>query len=415
MDEDIKLYLRSRFGIEVTLEQVRSTILHGFGGGDEGDADDGEVIDLMELTTIILIPLLLKASIVEGNGMALPEGILPPPDRLLQDVIDMVVHDSGSTASFTKDGAPVVTAELVRKILLIYGETQMADDERLIQEMLDACGDNDDNKENDDEAGGDGQVTFVPSSFGRALTRDVTLFDLTNETKQSSLIQDVFGHTRNTPRRRAKDRRANRDPTLDATAATSMLASNSEKTKAEEPDVQNAIERVENQGQEIQELTRIFTAPAIDIQAGTYRSKLLAVTVWGSVLFGLILSILQNSLYVGNEECGDLYYPDGSFGDNFNGMMCDTTTSIYRWLIYFGMFCLLGMTAVGLSSLGNYVGNTRWYLPLLGLLCTFLESNRPRDVMEKFLVPHEWFNNPPPPFPPLSPSTCATRPGMFFW
>ena len=45
-DEDIKAYLRSRFGIEVSLEEVRKTILQGLGGSD----DEGEIIDLMELT-----------------------------------------------------------------------------------------------------------------------------------------------------------------------------------------------------------------------------------------------------------------------------------------------------------------------------------------------------------------------------
>lgn len=40
--EDIQLYLKSRFGIDVEREDVTKTILQGMGGG----ADDGDVIDL---------------------------------------------------------------------------------------------------------------------------------------------------------------------------------------------------------------------------------------------------------------------------------------------------------------------------------------------------------------------------------
>jgi hypothetical protein len=160
-DEDIQLYLKSRFGIVVTLEQVRSTILHGFAGGDEGTLDATKVIDMMELTAIILIPLLLKVSIVEGDGGTLPEGVLPPPENLLKDVIEMIVHDSGASAFTATDGATLVTADLIKNIFSIYGEWEMSNDEELIQEMFDAC---------KDVFGEDGQLAFAPRSFGRALT-----------------------------------------------------------------------------------------------------------------------------------------------------------------------------------------------------------------------------------------------------
>ena len=61
--EDIQVYLLSRFGIDVTLEEVRQIIMRGMGGSSNED----EVLDLMEVTAIILIPLLLKAAYVEGS------------------------------------------------------------------------------------------------------------------------------------------------------------------------------------------------------------------------------------------------------------------------------------------------------------------------------------------------------------
>lgn len=55
---DISNFLCSRYGIKVSEEEVRKTILKGFGGGDEDD----ECIDLTELVAILMIPFLLKAS-----------------------------------------------------------------------------------------------------------------------------------------------------------------------------------------------------------------------------------------------------------------------------------------------------------------------------------------------------------------
>jgi len=61
--EDIQVYLLSRFGIKVTLDEVQTIIMDGMGGS----SNDDEVLDLMEVTAIILIPLLLKAAYVEGS------------------------------------------------------------------------------------------------------------------------------------------------------------------------------------------------------------------------------------------------------------------------------------------------------------------------------------------------------------
>ena len=44
-DQDISLFLRSRFGLDISCQQVRETILQGMGGSSE----DGEVVDLMEM------------------------------------------------------------------------------------------------------------------------------------------------------------------------------------------------------------------------------------------------------------------------------------------------------------------------------------------------------------------------------
>jgi hypothetical protein len=307
--------------------------MHGFAGGDEGTLDATEVIDMMELTAIILIPLLLKTSIVEGEGKTLPKGVLPPPGNLLKDVIDMIVHDSGAYAFHTnKDGVTHVTADLIKNILLIYGEVDMANDDDLIREMVDAC------KNEPDE---EGLSAFTPKSFGLALTRDVTLFDLTNETRASTIIEDVFGRTRK--------------------GKPSIPFDNHDAQPG-------AVVEAASKGHGINDLKRVYTAPAIDIQAGTYRSKVLIVALWGSVMFQLIRLALENSQ--STERCDELYVSEGNIAENLNGIACETNSSVINWLVRFAIFCGFGLVTIGMGGLGNYVGNTRWYLSLIGMTCT---------------------------------------------
>jgi hypothetical protein len=95
-NDDIQVYLLSRFDIKVTKE-IQTIIMDGIGGS----SNDDEVLDLMEVIAIILIPLLLKAAYVEGSyddvenniHKTLPPGVLPPPSDLLADCANIIIHD----------------------------------------------------------------------------------------------------------------------------------------------------------------------------------------------------------------------------------------------------------------------------------------------------------------------------------
>jgi hypothetical protein len=88
VDEDIRLFLLSRYGIDVSVESVRKHILSGMGGG----AEDTEVIDAMEVMAILMIPIVRKAAEMQ-KGIDLPPGILVPPKELLDLVLTMILTD----------------------------------------------------------------------------------------------------------------------------------------------------------------------------------------------------------------------------------------------------------------------------------------------------------------------------------
>jgi hypothetical protein len=87
-DEDIRLFLLSRYGIDVTVDEVRSAILSGMGGGSY----DAEVLDAMELVAILMIPALRKTDAFRRNE-SIPKDILMPPEGLLEKVLHMVLTD----------------------------------------------------------------------------------------------------------------------------------------------------------------------------------------------------------------------------------------------------------------------------------------------------------------------------------
>ena len=121
----------SRYGIRVSEDEVNKTIIQGLGGGSDQD----DVLDLMEMVSMLLIPTILKAArkeylrekSEEGHGddeqeeLAVLEesarvdgsrgasvsnkmetgddGLVPTPRGLLDFVLKMILHDVSLTTS----------------------------------------------------------------------------------------------------------------------------------------------------------------------------------------------------------------------------------------------------------------------------------------------------------------------------
>ncbi|VEU37742.1 unnamed protein product [Pseudo-nitzschia multistriata] len=425
--EDIQVYLCSRFGIDVGLDEVRQTILRGMGGSSNED----EVLDLMEVTAILLIPLLLKAAYVEGSynddfgafnnkgndesetpsvasaaadncsTIPLPQGILSPPADLLKVCADIILHDV--LVGCRKDSGAeteAITTDFIRNILLMYGEDELAADQTLLEEMVEACRFesiegrvcHDEETANKSNACAT-NTAFDAKAFGRGLTSDVRLYDLRNETRQSSIMEDIYFHNRirfedahdgDDTTRIPKNEKSikNLNASLLVKRRGSITAKNTigDPTKivpsSLEVDTDTGVETTLPSMMNIHEVKRIYTAPAIDILAGTYRSKVLIVCLWCATVFGLFsLTWIRNPLGIDriDAKCNELYGEQGSITANAFGMFCHAGASVLNWLFCFAMFCVFGISIIGMASVGNFnMEQPRWYLPFFGCVAILL-------------------------------------------
>lgn len=266
---DIKVYLRSRFGIEVTHRQVCDTILQGMGGG----SDDEEVLDLMEMVAILLIPVLLKATCRQrGHELEADTTADTPPANLIDFVREMIVFDVVGETEISSATPPELTVDLLQKIFEAYGEEELARDEKLLQSMIVHAQGVDMEADVADKStthtGGGAPNLFDMDTFAAALTNDVTLFNIHNETRASNVYMDVF---EGEPGRK------------------SIHAKTSKTTEHDLP--------------EPMEVTHIYTAPSIDSTAGTYRSKTLLVTLWAGTLFCYYAFIRPNMPSPNSSDC----------------------------------------------------------------------------------------------------------------
>jgi hypothetical protein len=349
----------SRYGIQVTEEEVKETILREFGQcsrqGDEltdekdenSEQDNStgenssqktlrkamEHLDLTQVLALLLIPALLKAKSkleerqinthidVEFSSMSsfrtalensqiASESVLQTPDEarapedqivqtpekashlklasmigrssgprtkrwtvnqsekgdahspdagLIEDVLEMILHDvTGNT-----EPQPL-TKELLKQILVFYGEIDMADDDDLMNEMIAAAY----GGESQDIEGK--QLMLDKYTFARALTADVELYNIENENSVTTNFYDVYG---------------------------SNVPQSSE----------------EGEDDSVQRANTVWTFPSIDYTADTFRSKSFVILLWVTWIISYFAYMSDpEGLYkygmLGCEENGDGFW-----------------------------------------------------------------------------------------------------------
>lgn len=167
-----------------------------------------------------------------------------------------------------------LSPDLVRRILVAYGEYELAADESLVQEMVHAASGrgeetvaaDDNHQSNNDNENPKYHTKFNVHALAEALTYDVRdLYDIRNEVRMTTNFDDVY-ITEETIRAKEEE--------MFATATT-----DSELLKAhkETQEFREKLAVSEN-------LEHVNTIPWIDITAGTYRSKGLTVLLWATIL-----------------------------------------------------------------------------------------------------------------------------------
>lgn len=291
---DIRLFLLSRYGIEVTDGEVQTKIIRGLGGGNE-ETDD--TLDLMEVVAMLTIPTLRKAAASNDGDDELKEGLIKPRAGLIDFVLQMMLHDC-TGASSSSNEPKKLTKTLIKRLLRSYDEHELAENDEVIEEMLLAASTGDETSEG----------FFDGTMFARALTQDVQMYSLANEVRLSTFHDDVF--------------------------LTKNKAETEEWDEQEEGISRAVVMERRKLGEELKK--RRFTFSAIDTTAGTYRSKALVVMLWASftlTYFTYYHSELQNTT---NGACDDFPYVYGASWDSQSDAIgCSVAISILRWLIIF--------------------------------------------------------------------------------
>jgi len=173
---DVVCYLASRHGIRVDIHFVRQQLMPGLAGAFGENPDP--VFDLVEITSILLIPHLVRAA---ANN----------EDDFFERILDIVLQDvAGTTTGLIEKGErPPLTRELIQAILECYGEQENARNED-IDDMLQAAG-----VVADDENSSTTLVKLTPQVLARAATSDLKQYKLEWEDSMTTHFYDALQGT----------------------------------------------------------------------------------------------------------------------------------------------------------------------------------------------------------------------------
>lgn len=374
--EDIQRFLMSRYGIKVTEDQVRNTILEGMGGGSTQD----DVLDLMEVVAMLLIPIFLKAArkdylcedestddlsvlqesrrstarSIRTRWEAKDDGIIPSPPGMIDFVLKMILHD------VTGDRKPKqLTKDLIKRILVSHGENALADNDELVDEMYDAATSFDAVPKEEGATATTNDTENTPAvmldaeTFATALTQDIQLYDIRNETRLTTNFADVY---------LTDEDLLEREEEMFATTSTNEeLVRKHRETQALRAKMQMS-----------EQLERVNTVPFIDTTAGTYRSKGILVMLWATILITYFAySDLTRNV---GETCRDelAYVYNSAWSENVDAIFCESFVSIFNWMLFFFGFSVFGVICVFIGSFGNAVDGKKAWKPLVSCLFVLL-------------------------------------------
>mmetsp|Transcript_15838 Transcript_15838/g.22648 ORF Transcript_15838/g.22648 Transcript_15838/m.22648 type:complete len:1024 (-) Transcript_15838:164-3235(-) len=392
-DKDISRFFSSRYGIKITHDEVRLSLLKGFSGRKE---DEG-FIDLCELASALLIPFLLKANaaiyespihklmvkksvapdvvrkyIGDGSSQAKDdpntinswehkefvrkcklstELTLRKSPKIISDVLTMMIHDSVGPVS--SDHPPALEVRLLQRIFRTYGEVELSNDTNLLNEMIEVA------------AAGLGTVSSARAqddgtqkprlvldtlTFIRALTSDVLLFDVDSELETTTNEHDVFN---------ANLKAGGRFTSMYAEKIVDSISRRTAKTNCDNTD-DLTLEEVEDPKssnlKNSRPILKLFTSPGIDFFADTYRSKFLTCALWVGFLISYLSQIYFSASHA-EQEAQSTYSTEVFL------------TTMRNWFFKGLTVGLVGLAYVGFGGLGNNMFVTS-IMPSLAAIAT---------------------------------------------
>eukprot|EP00588_Corethron_pennatum_P026009 CAMPEP_0194317770 /NCGR_PEP_ID=MMETSP0171-20130528/14493_1 /TAXON_ID=218684 /ORGANISM="Corethron pennatum, Strain L29A3" /LENGTH=802 /DNA_ID=CAMNT_0039074483 /DNA_START=35 /DNA_END=2440 /DNA_ORIENTATION=+ len=358
-DVDIASFLMSRYGILVTPEEVRKTIMHGLGGGDTED----ESLDMIEVVAILLIPTLLKAGagISPFDDVHIKEGLKNAWQIALEkkknkdaqakmpdlDMIE-VVHRMIMKDTTGSDEPRSLSKELLVEILIAYGEEEIAMDGDVLDKMLAIAG------------GAD--APFNVENFTKALTDDVDLYDPRKEIEESTFYYDVFGTDENdivgataavAVATNTQDTDLERDMAgadVESEAGKDAARADVDLNQLLATDLDNDIADNGDWAAPVK-MKKVFTNPSFDYSAGTYKSKYAVAFLWAFLMVFLLWIYTDRNDFFSFIKIQYCRTKDDGVVDSKPG--CEIGNSVIKSMLYFILWGLLGMGLIAVGSFGN--------------------------------------------------------------
>lgn len=354
--KDVKAFLMSRYGILVQEEEVLQLIFSDLAGG--GEAHD--CIDISELVAILLIPYLVK-TVTDIHPEISKSALLTSTrvnkykkehEELVTTGVDgssmityvlriILEHATGSIKP------QPLTKELVKKIFARYNELDLVIDEDLIDEMIQVATD------------GQPGALFDETTFARALTSDVGLYDVNKEARISTHYQDVFGRYAG-----AVDKETpivvDKETLVSSVDALTERHYNNAQTKDSDVKDNDHIDEEEGWRDKApsnrwRKVKKVLTLSQIDFLAGTFRMKTQYVLVWvGLILFTLSYLNTKFSYPCSGKTDIDFY-------------VCVASTSVGSWMVTFITYIIIGSLFVLTLSQGNHSEQIKLWEVLIGI------------------------------------------------
>lgn len=364
MIDDILAFIKSRHGLVVNREDALNCLrdLKGDPWNEDqmeetrGGEEDTFYLDIPMLTSLILIPHLLRISeeksgtsesnirddnpnnsttenannheaskdiffngkydkIYSDDDESRSSSINGENSMLSGDIFDQVLTIIFHDLKLDKNDEPKLTTRLLHQIFRTFGETKVSDD--ILEQMIQHCQNYESSDNNDDVEGNDyHDIIFNRETFEKALTNDLHAYDCSLEKCQTYMIQDVLNPSQSY-----------------ITNSTTKIDQSEIGNDNNKLSVENDAMMIEEENTKVEEtnlLKKIYNASSIDLSADTFQSeKYFAILLWSLIL--VYFAYFRGDQYVSSRvNCDEFSFQFG----------CFVGISILDWLLVFLLACL---------------------------------------------------------------------------